>query len=113
MYLSDLHPPPGCDGVHCLITSEGPYGNMHSYEHCKLSGLPDLNHSDPNVVHRLVEWMKWTEKEFKPDGIRFDACHNSLEVRVSGSGRGLGYVGAFSVAAAAAPGCDIAVLSRC
>lgn len=66
--------------MHCLITSEGPYGNMHSYEHCKLSGLPDLNHSDPQVVHRLVEWMKWTEKEFQPDGIRFDACHNSLEV---------------------------------
>lgn len=71
----------GCDGVHCLITSEGPYGNMQSYEHCKLSGLPDLNHSDPSVVNRLVEWMKWTEQEFKPDGIRFDACHNSLEVR--------------------------------
>lgn len=53
---------------------------MQSYEHCKLSGLPDLNHSDPSVVHRLVEWMKWTEQEFKPDGIRFDACHNSLEV---------------------------------
>ena len=75
--------PAGCDGVHCLITSEGPYGNMQSYEHCKLSGLPDLNHSDPHVVHRLVEWMKWTEQEFKPDGIRFDACHNSLEVGVA------------------------------
>jgi glycosidase len=74
----------GCDGVHCLITSEGPYGNMHSYEHCKLSGLPDLNHSDPDVVRRLVEWMNWTEQEFKPDGIRFDACHNSLEVRGAG-----------------------------
>lgn len=70
--------------MHCLITSEGPYGNMESYEHCKLSGLPDLNHSDPNVVHRLVEWMKWTEQEFKPDAIRFDACHNSLEVCTEG-----------------------------
>jgi glycosidase len=67
--------------VHCLITEAGPYGNMQSYEHCKLSGLPDLNHSDASVVDRLVQWMQWTEREFRPDGIRFDACHNSLEVR--------------------------------
>ncbi|KAF8067137.1 mok12 [Scenedesmus sp. PABB004] len=79
---TDFHDCNGCFTLNCEPDPAGAFsaGNvsMHSFEHCKLSGLPDLNHSDASILERMVAWQTWTQKTFKPDGLRYDAATNSL-----------------------------------
>jgi alpha-amylase len=46
--------------------------NMYETEHCRLSGLPDLNHSMPYVQNTLADWVAGLVANFSADGIRID-----------------------------------------
>ncbi len=55
--------------------------NMYETEHCRLSGLPDLNHSMPYVQNTLTDWVAGLVANFSVDGIRIDTVP---EVRFCG-----------------------------
>lgn len=89
-YVQNLHAcvyRTGCFTLYCGVNpnaSENFYRNgslQPNLEHCKLSGLPDLNHSDPSVLSRMVDWQRWMLDTFQPDGLRYDAVTNSKLVR--------------------------------
>lgn len=46
----------GCD-EHCSIPEQGSTGEQEVG--CRLSGLPDLNHSVPFVREQLADWTNW------------------------------------------------------
>jgi len=50
---------------------------------CLQSGLPDLNHSDPSVADRLIQWQQWVDTTYGFDGYRIDAAGLSAPVRSS------------------------------
>lgn len=43
-------------------------------------GLPDLNHSNPTVVKRLLDWHGQIDRQFSFDGYRIDAAGLSAPV---------------------------------
>lgn len=46
--------------------------NQPEVEHCRLSGLPDLNQTDPYVSSTLKSWVRSIVDKFQIDGIRVD-----------------------------------------
>lgn len=70
----------GCYGPYCDIDPAGPFASpaaTYSYEHCKLAGLPDLNHTNPSVLRRMQDVFQHTLTIYAPDGLRFDAAGHS------------------------------------
>ncbi|WIA30033.1 hypothetical protein OEZ86_000128 [Tetradesmus obliquus] len=77
---SDFHDCNGCHGPYCDIDPAGIFAGpaaAHSSEHCKLSGLPDLNHSNPSVLSRMQHMFNHTMAAYSPDGLRLDAAGHS------------------------------------
>jgi alpha-amylase len=48
------------------------WDNQPEVEHCRLSGLPDLNQSNPYVANTLNGWVQTLVSKFSIDGIRVD-----------------------------------------
>ena len=70
----------GCYGLYCETGNSGPFAEpkaAHAYEHCKLSGLPDLNHTNPSVLQHMKEVFNHTLATYAPDGLRLDAAGHS------------------------------------
>lgn len=74
----------GCSGLYCEVGSalpwEGPAA-VHAREHGKLSGLPDLNHTNPAVLQLMKDVLDHTMATYAPDALRFDAAGHSDLVR--------------------------------
>lgn len=79
---------PGCYGPYCEVypTSLGGLFDSpeaaHAYTHCKLSGLPDLNHTNPAVLSAMKDVFSHTMATYTPDGLRLDAAGHSDTVGV-------------------------------
>ena len=62
-----------CNGCNenCEITD---FDTLYSpnMEHCRLSGLPDLDQDNQWVAEQLNDWVSWLVKEYSFDGIRID-----------------------------------------
>ena len=52
----------------------------HAFEHCKLSGLPDLNHTNPQVLQLMKGVFDHTMATYAPDALRLDAAGHSNTV---------------------------------
>jgi hypothetical protein len=79
------HAPSGCYGPYCYIDPAGIFASpaaARSSEHCKLAGLPDLNHSSPSVLSRMQHVFNHTLAMYTPDGLRLDAAGHSHAVRL-------------------------------
>lgn len=48
------------------------YDDQYSIEHCSISGLPDVNTTDPTIRKLYQDWIKWLIGTYKFDGIRID-----------------------------------------
>ena len=48
------------------------WGDQWMVENCRLSGLPDLNHENPDVRKLLKDWVKNLVTKYEFDGIRID-----------------------------------------
>ena len=48
---------------------------------CRLSGLPDLNHTQPKVREALVNWTQWYMDTYSFEGVRIDAVGHIPPVR--------------------------------
>lgn len=48
------------------------WGNQYEVEHCRLSGLPDLNHENEFVYMTLLSWIREMRTVFDIDGFRVD-----------------------------------------
>lgn len=76
-----LSPPAaGCYGPYCDIDPAGIFASpaaAASFKHCKLAGLPDLNHSSPGVLSRMQQVFEHTLAAYKPDGLQLDAVGHS------------------------------------
>jgi alpha-amylase len=48
------------------------WDNQPEVEHCRLSGLPDLNQSNPHVARTLNTWVSTLTSKYNIDGIRVD-----------------------------------------
>jgi glycosidase len=73
----------GCYGLYCETGSSGPFVDRkaaHAFEHCKLSGLPDLNHTNPEVLRRMKDVFDHTMATYAPDALRLDAAGHSNTV---------------------------------
>lgn len=46
--------------------------NQPQVENCRLSGLPDLNQSDPYVSSTLISWVRTVVQKYNVDGVRID-----------------------------------------
>ena len=58
----------GCDN-NCNINN---FQDQPMVQHCRLSGLPDLNQSSPFVAQQLTSWVKGIIAEYGFDGLRVD-----------------------------------------
>jgi hypothetical protein len=61
---TDNPPPKGCDKVDCSIPEdafEGARPKLGLVEHCRLSGLPDLNQTEPFVRSQVRGRRGWKE----------------------------------------------------
>lgn len=56
-----------------LNLSVGPERYLAESTSCRLSGLPDLNHTQPAVREALVGWVQWYMQTYAFHGARFDA----------------------------------------
>lgn len=65
---SYYHDCTGCP-VGCNIQN---WQNQPEVEQCRLSGLPDLNQSNPYVAKTLTTWVNAVVKKYNIDGIRVD-----------------------------------------
>ncbi|WIA20821.1 hypothetical protein OEZ85_005176 [Tetradesmus obliquus] len=77
---SDYHDCDGCYGPDCDIDPAGIFASpaaAASSKHCKLAGLPDLNHSSPGVLSRMQHVFDHMLAAYKPDGLRLDAAGHS------------------------------------
>lgn len=66
--LACYHDCNGCPGD-CNIAH---WDNQPEVEHCRLSGLPDLNQSNPYVANTLTTWVNTLVNKYHIDGIRID-----------------------------------------
>ncbi|GKT36077.1 Alpha-amylase [Aduncisulcus paluster] len=48
------------------------WSNQYEVEHCRLSGLPDLNQENESVQDELYNWINWIVSEYDFDGVRID-----------------------------------------
>ncbi|CAE7915596.1 amy3, partial [Symbiodinium sp. KB8] len=48
------------------------WNNQPEVQHCKLSGLPDLNQTAPWVANNLTQWINSLVNTYGFDGIRVD-----------------------------------------
>ncbi|GMH39594.1 hypothetical protein BSKO_07492 [Bryopsis sp. KO-2023] len=64
----EYHDCEGCDEF-CNIND---FNNFDMVEHCRLSGLPDLDQNNPYVRSQLLEWIEELVKKYKFDGVRID-----------------------------------------
>jgi glycosidase len=79
-----LSPSAGCYGLYCEIGPDSPFSSpkaTHAFEHCKLSGLPDLNHTNPRVLRLMKDVFDHTMTTYAPDALRLDAAGHSDTVR--------------------------------
>jgi glycosidase len=76
-------PAPDCYTMQCQVSPRpgDKYYDYASFEHCQLSGLPDLNQTDPSVSKRLREWVHWVRETFRVDALRLDAAGHIALVR--------------------------------
>lgn len=51
---------------------------------CRLSGLPDLNHTNTQVRDTLINWVRYMFGTYAFDGARFDAVGHIPTVRPLG-----------------------------
>jgi len=60
-----------CDGCpsDCNIAH---WQDQAEVEHCRLSGLPDLNQTNPRVAQTLINWVSTLVTKYDIDGIRVD-----------------------------------------
>lgn len=48
---------------------------------CQLSGLPDLNQTNPAVRSQSLHWLQWYQQQFQFHGLRIDAMGHVPPVR--------------------------------
>ncbi len=48
------------------------FQDQYTVQHCRLSGLPDLNQTNPEVAAALQAWVKYVVNRYKFAGLRVD-----------------------------------------
>jgi alpha-amylase len=65
---SSYHNCQGCPSSCNIANFQDPY----TVQHCRLSGLPDLNQTNPQVATALQSWVKFVVSRFGFAGLRVD-----------------------------------------
>lgn len=71
----------GCDVLNTLNLSNGIETFVRQNTDCRLSGLPDLNHTVPEVRETLINWVQSVFGTYAFSGARFDAVLHIPPVR--------------------------------